>query len=160
MTDQIDGSTDTSPSPATVAAQVQSRRFTPDEVNAEVARALRDHRVEKPADYDDVKLAAERAAELEHTIKGLEGEMARVQLDSLRLSIAARFGVSADDAAVLMTGSDEASLTMQAERLAQSFRPLGNVSPREGGTAQTGTRGREQQEMREYVSELFGTDPY
>lgn len=148
--------TDDVPTPATVAAQVAPRQLTQAHIDSEVTKALR---AAKPADYDEVRAAAEAAGGLEQQISELEKEIAATRLDSLKLSIATRFGVSEQDRTLLMTGADEATLLAQAERLGQPSRPLGNVAPREGGVVKV-TENVGQREMREFVNDLFGGDPY
>ncbi|MEN0023232.1 MAG: hypothetical protein AAGC61_08110 [Microbacterium sp.] len=143
------------PTPATVAAQVAPRRLTQADIDREVARALRDaEKGLKPADYDEVREAAERATELEARISGLQGEISEAKLENLRIAVAARFGVSDEDRELLMTGTDEAALIAQAERLGAPARPMGNVARKEGATVQTGPR--RDPELSEFVDQLFG----
>ncbi|WP_194763968.1 hypothetical protein [Microbacterium sp. UFMG61] len=148
------------PTPATVAAQIAPRRLTQEQIDREVTRALRNAEKDiKPADYDEVRAQAERATELEQKIADLQGEISHVQLESLRTSVAARFGVSDEDRALLMTGADEATLTLQAERLGAPAVPMRNVAPREGTYRQTGDN-RSDREMSSFVNELMGNDTF
>jgi len=89
-----------------------------------------------------------------------EGESVHDETTSLRDTIAARFNLQADDH-VLLTGTDEATLTAQATRLA-SMSPAEpvpgtrrNVAPKEGSTVGSGTD--EDEETREFVQELFSS---
>ncbi|MFJ4175805.1 hypothetical protein [Microbacterium sp. NPDC089696] len=154
-TEQTDAPDVAVPTPATVAAQVAPRRLTQADIDREVARALLDaEKGLKPADYDEIKAQAERASELEGRIASLQGEISQAQLESLRISVAARFGISDEDRELLMTGTDEAALIAQAERLALPARPMGNVARMEGATVQTGPR--RDPEVSEFVDQLFG----
>ena len=73
--------------------------------------------------------AAQRLAEIEEANKSeaqkpadrlaaAEKEAADARTEALRLRIAAKHGISDEDAETFLTGSDEAALTRQAERLA------------------------------------------
>lgn len=148
--------TDEVATPATVVAQLASRPLTQAQIDAEVTRALREA---KPADYDEVREQAEAASVLERQIADLEKQITATRQESLRVSIAARFGISDDDRDVLLTGTDEATLLLQAERLGNVARAGGNVAPREGRHVPSGGN-RADREMREYVNDLFGNEPY
>lgn len=76
--------------------------------NAEAAKRL--------ADYEDAqKSEAQKAAE---RIANLEQQAAAAQRDALRFKVASKHGISDEDADLFLTGSDEETLTRQAERLA------------------------------------------
>ena len=73
--------------------------------------------------------AAKRLAELEESqkseaekmadrIKQLESEAEVSRRDALRFKVASKYGIGDEDADLFLTGSDEESLTRQAERLA------------------------------------------
>lgn len=148
------------PTPADVAARIAPRKLSQEQIDREVARALRNAEPGlKPADYDEVKASAERADALSRRIAEMEKEVADTRLESLRVSVAARFGVSDEDRDVLLTATDEATLVLQAERLARSTKPMGNVARREGQTVEK-YNNRADREMREFVNDLFGNDPY
>ena len=122
----------------------------------------------KPADYDDLKTKAARLDELEAANKSevekandakarAEAEAASAKAEALRLRIAAKHGISDEDADLFLTGTDEATLTKQAERLAERTsdrKKRGNVAPKEGGSADTKTPGTS--DMREFTRSLFG----
>lgn len=147
------------PTPATVAAQIAPRRLTQADLDREVARALRDaENGLKPADYDEFKAEAERASELEGRIASLQGEISQAQLESLRVSVASRFGVSEEDRDLLMTGTDEETLALQAERLGSLRRSMGNVAPNEGRVVQMGDRG--DRDMSAFVNQLFDNNSF
>lgn len=148
------------PTPADVAVRIAPRKLTQEQVDREVTRALRDAEPGlKPADYDEVKASAEQADALSRRIAEMEKEVADTRLESLRVSVAARFGLSDEDREVLLTATDEAKLVLQAERLARSVKPAGPRAPREGRTVEK-YNNRADREMREFVNDLFGNDPY
>lgn len=84
----------------------------------------------KFSDYGDLKAKAAKLDEIEAAnqteaekaqarIKALEDELATVQRDSLRRKIAGEHGITdQDDIDLFLTGTDEETLTKQAERLA------------------------------------------
>ena len=89
----------------------------------------------------------------------LQARLLRSETDTLRQRIVAHFNL-ADSTHQLLTGTDEATLMLQGERLQQmasAYRTLGNVAPREGTYRETGRHG--DQDMREFTSTLFGSDP-
>ncbi|MFC9769276.1 hypothetical protein [Rhodococcus jostii] len=67
------------------------------------------------------KTEAQKQAE---RLAALEAENATVKAEALRYKIAAKHTVSDEDAELFLTGSDEQTLTRQAERLAAQFAPL------------------------------------
>lgn len=87
-------------------------------------------------------------------------------LTETRERITHSFNISAQDAATLLTGTDEATLTAQAQRLTEidanndlMSRVQGNVAPREGATTQCYTsQGVRDLDMKEFTRELFGAD--
>jgi hypothetical protein len=99
------------------------------------------------ADKSEAEKAAERAA-------AAESERDAAKAEALRLRIAAKHGVSDDDADLFLTGTDEETLTRQAERLAQRTsdrKKNGNVVPREGTTSGQPA----EDEMRAFTRQLF-----
>lgn len=122
---------------------------TPAELDAflkdRVARAER-KAAEKFADYDDLKAKASRLdqieaankSELEKTTEALvaaQAERDTAVTDALRFKVAAAHGISSEDAAMFLTGSDETTLTKQAEKLAAFTKSSGlaPVIPQLGG---------------------------
>lgn len=78
----------------------------------------------------DNKAAADRLAEIEEATKteaqkqaerlaSLEREAQQARTEALRFKIASKFQITDEDAELFLTGSDEDTLTKQAERLAQ-----------------------------------------
>lgn len=134
---------------------------------ADLDRIVKDRlaqQAKKFADYDELKAAAAGAKTLEERVGTLEGELTATRTDALRSKVAARFGISTDskddkpsDADLFLTGSDEATLVAQAERLsarAADVKKHGNVAPNEGETKTSGKS--EDAEARETVGQLFG----
>lgn len=111
----------------------------------------------KYADYADLKSKAARLDELEEANKTEQQKLAdrlaeaeksaeRARTEALRFKIASKFGVSDEDADLFLTGTDEETLTRQAERLAarsdeagkpRAPKPDPNQGRPSGGTAST-----------------------
>jgi hypothetical protein len=111
---------------------------------------------EKFADYDDLKTKAEGAKTVEQKLADLEGQLSASNARALRSDIAAKHGISAEDRDLFLTGTDESTLTAQAERLAAreaDRKKNGNVAPKEGTTTTTGGPSKD---MREFTRNLFG----
>lgn len=121
--------------------------------NAEAAEELAKL---KEADKTEAQKAADRIA-------ALEAENAKAQSALLRMRIAAKYGISTDpgedgspsDADLFLTGMDEESLTIQAERLAKKREsvtppPRAAVVPNEGKNPTPGTDA-----LREASRQLF-----
>lgn len=92
----------------------------------------------------DVEYLNQRALTAEHT--------------ALRLTIAAKYGINAEDSAALLTAEDETGLNAQAERLAEwraSTRVTGPYVPSEGKTPERTHKSPTQQ----FANRLFGRDP-
>lgn len=111
--------------------------------------------------------AAARLAELEDAQKtetqrltdaklAAETEAAAARAEALRWRVAAKHGISDEDAELFLTGIDEATLTKQAERLSERVadrKKNGNRAPNEGKTPPpAGT-----DPVREFAHNLFGT---
>lgn len=114
-------------------------------------------------DYDDLKAKAEGATTVEQKLAALETKHAEAEARVRRSEIAAAHGISTkkgpngepSDADLFLTGSDEATLTAQAERLAQRVvdqKKNGNVARKEG---ETKTTGKDDTVMREFARTLF-----
>ena len=136
--------------------QKQEQTFT----QADVDRIVKERvaRAKAPyADYDDLKAKAGEKATADERLAELEKKYQASEHARLRSDIAAKHGISEEDRDLFLTGTDEASLTAQAVRLAERVadrKKQGNVAPKEGAT--TTTSGTEQ-ETREFVGELFGS---
>lgn len=122
----------------------------------------------KPADYDELKAKAAQLDEIEQANKSeiekikdraaaAERERDEAKSAALRLRIAAKHGISDEDADLFLTGTDEATLTKQAERLAQRAEDRtkkSNHVPREGNNQHSGNANGE---MREFTRNLFSS---
>jgi hypothetical protein len=109
--------------------------------------------------------AAERLAKLEaanqsdlerltNEATAAKDEAAKAKADSLRWRIAAKHQISDEDAELFLLGTDEATLTKQAERLAgrqQEQKKNGPVVPKEGST----TTVPEGADTKEFARSLF-----
>lgn len=74
--------------------------------------------------------------------------------EALKFKIASKFSIGDEDADLFLTGSDEESLTKQAERLTareSERKKNGNVVPKEGANTSTAPS-----DERAFVRELFG----
>lgn len=121
----------------------------------------------KYADYKDVKAKAAEFDKLQQSNKSeqekfnerialLEKENQTIRSEALRSRIQAKFSISDEDAELFLTGTDEDSLTRQAERLAAretDRKKQGNVAPNEGANNSAATGGTE----REFARKLFNT---
>jgi len=143
----------------------QEQTFTQAQVDAIVQQRLEQQAKNKYGDYDDLKAQAAGAKTLEQQLADLTTKFSESETKALRASIAAEFGISTkkgpkgepSDADLLLTGSDEATMRAQAERLGASAaerKKQGNVAPKEGGTVNAGD-GNEA--MREFTRNLFAS---
>lgn len=143
-----------------------AKTFTQDEVNALVGQARTDERrkaASKFSDYDDLKAKADGAKTLEDRMAEVEQRAAKAEVAALRSRIAADHGISTkagpngepSDADLFLTGSDETTLTAQAQRLAQrevDRKKAGNVAPRVDGNPNPDDS---KSTMRDFTRQLF-----
>lgn len=116
--------------------------------NADAAKRLAE--IEE-AQKTEAQKAADRLAEAEKAAEDAKRE-------ALKFKVAAKFQISDDDADLFLTGSDEETLTKQAERLAgreAERKQNGNVSPREGNNPKPGEGSSEAQ----FARSLFASSP-
>lgn len=153
-----------------VGQQDQADDFTPittqDDLNRVIDERINRERA-KYADYKDLKA---KAAELDRIkndnqsetdklagqIKDLQTQLEASNLSALRARIQASHGISDEDAGLFLTGSDEDTLTRQAQALAKRdgdrkkkppFVPTQGNQPKE--STQNG-------DVREFTRNLFG----
>jgi len=110
-----------------------------DDVPPEVKAALRKANKEAETlrlrlkEFEDRdKSEAEKQAE---RLQALEAEATSARAEALRLRVAAKFGIGDEDADLFLTGTDEETLTKQAQRLSArdaDRKKQGNHVPREG----------------------------
>lgn len=120
-----------------------ARYRTEAKANAEAAKRLAE--IEE-AQKSDAEKAAER-------LRALEEERDAARRDALRFKVASKFGIGDEDAELFLTGSDEDTLTKQAERLAErteNRKKNGNHVPKEGTTPQPSD-----DPMRAFTRQLF-----
>ncbi len=146
----------------------EGKTFTPEQ-QAEVNRIVQERvqRVEaKYADYPDLKAKADGAKTLEDRLGTLESELSTTRSEAARTRVAAKFGISTEkgakgepsDAELLLTGSDEETMTKQAERVAGRIadqKKNGNVARKEGGNVVT-TISPKDAAKREWLQSLSG----
>ncbi len=142
--------------------QKQEQTFTQADLDRVVTERLTRER-EKFKDYDDLKAKAEGAKTVEQKLADLEAKHAEAEARALRSAVAAEYGISTkkgakgepSDADLFLTGSDEATLTAQASRLAAQVaerKKQGNVAPKEGGAITT--QSPKEAAKREWLSSL------
>ena len=100
----------------------------------------------KEAQKTEAQKAADRLAEA-------EAKAAAAEASAVRWKVAAKYGVSDEDADLFLTGADEETLTKQAQRLtglAEERKRNGNTNPREGTNPKPET-----DDMREFARQVF-----
>lgn len=163
MTDATDTDADGADGAGAGDGKQQGKTFTQAELDQIVKDRVSRERA-KFGDYDDLKTKAGQAQTLEERLGTVESELNATKAGALRTSIAAEFGISTkkgakgepSDAELLLTGTDEATLTAQAQRVAGAVadrKKQGNVAPKEGGTT---TSGKTDDTIREFAAGLFG----
>ena len=142
----------------------QEQAFTQADVDRIIKDRLAQQAKNQFGDYADLKAKAEGARTLEERLGTLESELTSTKAAALRTSIAAEFGISTkkgpkgepSDADLFLTGTDESTLTAQAQRLAgreADRKKQGNVAPKEGDTKNSG---KDDSGLREFAQQLFG----
>lgn len=137
--------------------QEQEQTFTQADLDRIVRDRLAQQAKNKFGDYDTLKAKAEGAQTVEQKLADLEQKHASAEARALRSEIAAAHGIGKEDRDLFLTGSDEATLTAQAERLAArdaDRKKNGNVARREGATTTTGKGNADE---REWVRNLFAS---
>ena len=139
----------TVPSPADVAEAASKSK--PDETPEQTIEALRSALAKANAEAKDNRIKASKLDEIQAAqmsdlekaqarAKELEDQATKATSEALRWRIAAKHGISDEDAETFLTGSDEESLTRQAERLA-SLATTAPTTPKpdlsQGGSAGT-----------------------
>lgn len=144
--------------------------FTPITSQADLDRII-GARVERErakfSDYDDLKAAKAELDKIEDANKSEQQKLAdqlteqqklreQAEAKALRLEVATKFGISSEDAELFLTGSDEQTLTKQAERLSERTdqrKKNGNRVPLEGATPSPTSDPK-----RTFLRELTGRD--
>jgi len=148
----------------TTTEQTTTETTVTDESNDWKARA-REWEKRAKANAD----AASRLAELEESQKSeaqkladakaaAEKEASDARAEAMRWRVAAKHGVSDDDAELFLTGTDEETLTKQAQRLGEresDRKKNGNVASKEGTNSNERPKTND---VREFTRGLFGRD--
>lgn len=135
--------------------QEQTKTFTQEEVNRIVTARLKEQAEKRFGDYNDLKAKAEGAKTVEQKLAELEAKHAEAEARALRSDIATKYGISAEDRDLFLTGSDEAALEAQAKRLAERLadqKKNGNRAPKEGSTTTTDDG---KKDIRTFAKNLF-----
>lgn len=117
--------------------------FTQADVDRIVQDRLAQQAKNKFGDYEALKTEAGKSKTLEERVAEMESRASKAEQDALRATVAAAHGISTkkgangepSDADLFLTGTDEATLTAQAERLAgraAEQKKHGNFAPNEG----------------------------
>lgn len=144
-TSETNASTEASTSDTTTEATTDTTQTNPAETVEFWKSKAREQEKRAKANAD----AAKRLAEIEEAqkteaekaadrIKQAEADTEKARAEALRLRIAAKHGISDEHADLYLTGTDEETLTKQAEglsKLASDRKKNGNVVPREGSTS-------------------------
>ncbi|HJY35566.1 MAG TPA: hypothetical protein VJ260_11965 [Vicinamibacterales bacterium] len=123
---------------APAAEEAQEQAFTQADVDRIVADRLKREREKVTAkfgDYDELKAKAGEKATADERIAALEREVETTRREALRRRVQAAHGINDEDADLFLTGTDEETLTAQAQRLAAretERKSNNNHSPREG----------------------------
>lgn len=96
--------------------QGAERTFTQEDINRLIGDARREER-KKFSDYDALKAKVAGAKTVEEQLAELQRQNAAMTRDTLAARIAGRHGIAPEDADMFLTGTDEETLTRQAERL-------------------------------------------
>lgn len=143
------------------------KTFTQADVDRIVQDRLAQQAKNKFGDYDALKTKAGESASLEERLAGLETRAQEAERSALRATIAAAHGISTakgangepSPAELLLTGTDEATLTAQAKALSGmqvEQKKHGNVAPKEGTPpAQTGD---DNTDLRDFTKKLFNKE--
>lgn len=143
--------------------QPKDQAFTQADVDRIVRERLAQQAKNKFGDYDSLKAKAGESQTLEQRVAEMEARTQAAEAEALRARVAAEFGVSTkkgpkgepSDADLFLTGSDESTLTAQAQRLMareEDRKKQGNFAPKEGTTQISGGTGEDE---REFVRGLF-----
>lgn len=123
-----------------ITSQEEFDRIITDRVKRERAKFADYKDLKSKADQFD-KLAEANKSEIEKAndrIAAAEATAAQALIAATRYRVATKFGISDEHADLYLTGTDEETLTKQAEglsKLASDRKKQGNVVPKEGATS-------------------------
>lgn len=151
------------PEPGAAEAPAEPEKtFTQAEVDRIIADRLKREDVkglkQKAAEFDKLseaqKTAEQKAADAQ---KAAEQRASEAEARAIRYQVAAEKGISKADADLFLTGTDEDSITAQADRLLErdgDRQKRGNYVPNEGKQPKNPSK---DDPMRELARSLFGT---
>uniref|UniRef100_UPI003F496ED8 hypothetical protein n=1 Tax=Arthrobacter silvisoli TaxID=2291022 RepID=UPI003F496ED8 len=165
MSTESTSTTETTSTTEEQSGEQNAQTFTQADVDRIVRERLVQQAKNKFGDYDELKSKAGESTSLEQRVADMEARASAAETAALRATVAAEYGISTkkgpkgepSDADLFLTGNDEATLTAQAQRLADreaDRKKQGNFAPKEGSTTSTG---KDDGESREFVRNLFGT---
>lgn len=131
-------------------------RFTQADIDKAVNARFAREKAAHEAELSKLRADAAKAKTVEEQLADLQANYANLQREALVSRVAAAHGVSQEDAALLLTGADEETLTAQAKRIAASNvekKRMGNFVPSEGTRTGAGSS-----PLSEFASKLFGSD--
>lgn len=151
---------------ATTEQPAPGQSFTQADVDRIVRERLAQQAKNKFGDYDDLKTKAGDALTLEQRVADMEARTRTAEAQALRATVAAEFGISTkkgpkgepSDADLFLTGTDESTLTAQAQRLAgreEDRKKQGNFAPKEGQTPSTSG---DSDDLRDFTKKLFNKE--
>ncbi|MGN7978208.1 hypothetical protein ACTJJ4_11600 [Microbacterium sp. 22195] len=135
----------------------EGKTFTQAELDQLITERLAQQAKNKFGDYAELKAKAEGAKTVEQKLADLEAKHAEAEARTLRSDIALKYGISAEDRDLFLTGSDAAALEAQAKRLAERAvdqKKNGNRAPKEGGTT---TDAGTDKDLRDFTRTLFAS---
>jgi hypothetical protein len=146
--------------------QPTGQSFSQADVDRIVRERLAQQAKNKFGDYDDLKTKAGESQTLEQRVAEMETRAQAAEAESRRARVAAEFGISTkkgpkgepSDADLFLTGTDESTLTAQAQRLAgreEDRKKQGNFAPKEGTTTSTGG---DDEDLRGFARKLFNKE--
>lgn len=175
MSEAAEGVSETTPDQGAETPGDEFKPITSQEELNEAIKGRLDRERAKFKDYAALKVKAAKLDEIEQAnLSELEKANARIaasdserdtaKAEVLRLRTAVTHGISIEDADLFLTGTDEETLTAQAQRLAARAVEQANadadrkkknpIVPKEGTSTQLGTTTEE--EDREFARNFFG----
>lgn len=150
---------------ATESGAAEPQAGEPKTFDEAYVKKLRDEAAKHRTEAKVNAKAAEQLAAIEEASKSeaqksadklaaAERDAQEARAEAMRLRVAAKHGISDEDADLFLTGTDEDTLNRQAERLSQRIveqKKNGNVVPNEGSTTTP-----KPDQMREFTRSLFG----
>lgn len=152
--------------PAGAEQDQQGQTFTQADVDRIIRDRLAQQAKNKFGDYDELKTKAGESQTLEQRVAEMEARTQAAEAEALRARVAAEFGVSTkkgpkgepSDADLFLTGSDESTLTAQAQRLSareEDRKKQGNYAPKEG---QSPSSSDGNGDLRDFTKKLFNKE--